>query len=320
MCATAHRPLVVGVSDAFFTIDGAIVLFGAMALAVMLVRSRPQGVTIRRGYRLAFFELRRRVMTPGWIASTTMLAIVLPLSLAIFSAAKRAIPVVEPFRWDLALEEAGVRLHGGRHAWQWLQPIVGQPALTVALDRYYHVGWSLIVLGALALTVVGPVSRYRRRFVTAWVALTFVCGTVAAVAFSSAGPPYYARVTHRSDPYAPLRFYLRSVNEQTPLLSVGGRRALWAAYEHRVDAFGFGVSAMPSMHIATVTLVACLGWAVAPWVGAVTTAAAGIMLVGSVALLWHYAIDGYAGALLAVLIWWAAGRLTSDEAAPAALR
>jgi hypothetical protein len=31
------------------------------------------------------------------------------------------------------------------------------------------------------------------------------------------------------------------------------------------------------------------------------------MIVGSVALCWHYAIDGYAGALVAVAIWYAVG-------------
>jgi hypothetical protein len=32
-------------------------------------------------------------------------------------------------------------------------------------------------------------------------------------------------------------------------------------------------------------------------------------MIGSVHLAWHYAIDGYVGALVAVFGWWAAGKL-----------
>jgi hypothetical protein len=36
---------------------------------------------------------------------------------------------------------------------------------------------------------------------------------------------------------------------------------------------------------------------------------AGLILVGSVHLAWHYAVDSYAGILIAVLSWWIAGQL-----------
>ena len=307
LCFEAGRPLLAGLSDAILTVDGSVTVFGAMAVAIAVVHRRPHGSPVIVGYRIAWRELRWRVASPAWIASVFMLAIVLPLSLAVFSATKRAIPAIQPFAWDVVLERASLTIHGGRHAWQWLQPIVGHPVVTVLLDRYYHIGWSLIALGTLALVVVAPRSSIRRRFLTAWLSLTFVCGTVSALVFSSVGPPYYARISDRPDPYAPLRFYLRTVNDKTPLLSVGGRRALWTAYQSRTDKFGFGISAMPSMHIAVTTLVACLAWTVAPSLGLLASTGVVLMLVGSVSLLWHYALDGYVGCLLAILVWWATG-------------
>jgi membrane-associated phospholipid phosphatase len=36
---------------------------------------------------------------------------------------------------------------------------------------------------------------------------------------------------------------------------------------------------------------------------------AAIIAVGSVLLAWHYAVDGYAGAAIALACWWLAGRL-----------
>jgi hypothetical protein len=35
----------------------------------------------------------------------------------------------------------------------------------------------------------------------------------------------------------------------------------------------------------------------------------GIVLIGSVNLGWHYAVDGYAGILGAIACWWVAGRM-----------
>jgi len=315
MCTAAHRPLFVGLGDAFLTIDGAVAIFGSMALAVALFRARPQGLPPRAAYAVAWRQVRRKTLSTQWLVSVTILLIVLPISLAVFSAAKRAIPSIEPFSWDRTLERYSRELHGGRNAWEWLQPVVGRPPITVVLDRYYHIGWSLLVLGTVGVVVVSPVSRLRRRFLAAWVALSFTCGTLAALTFSSAGPPYFARVTGERDPYSDLRAYLRSVDASVPLLSVGGRRALWAGYQRHVDAFGFGISAMPSMHIATTALVACLAWAVSPALGIVAAAATLVMIVGSVALCWHYAIDGYAGALVAIILWFGIGILEQRKRA-----
>jgi hypothetical protein len=36
------------------------------------------------------------------------------------------------------------------------------------------------------------------------------------------------------------------------------------------------------------------------------------MAVASVSLGWHYALDGYVGAFLAVVVWWIAGAIERD--------
>jgi hypothetical protein len=66
------------------------------------------------------------------------------------------------------------------------------------------------------------------------------------------------------------------------------------------------------MHIATTTLVACMAFAVGPWLGAIATVCTVLMMVASVSLGWHYALDGYVGALLAIAVWWIAGRLERE--------
>ena len=79
---------------------------------------------------------------------------------------------------------------------------------------------------------------------------------------------------------------------------------------------------MPSMHVATATLAACLGFAVRPSLGLVGVVVAVVTEVASVALGWHYALDGYVGSALAIGVWWVSGRLEaqlSQIAAPARL-
>jgi membrane-associated phospholipid phosphatase len=81
---------------------------------------------------------------------------------------------------------------------------------------------------------------------------------------------------------------------------------LWNGYTG-ASSGSIGISAFPSLHVATAVLFAL--YASRRWgrIGLALWAFAATILVGSVVLGWHYAVDGYAGALLSVLIWKAAG-------------
>jgi membrane-associated phospholipid phosphatase len=83
---------------------------------------------------------------------------------------------------------------------------------------------------------------------------------------------------------------------------------LWQKYATREVIFAGGISAMPSMHVAMATLFALVCWRTRRWLGIVMATYAVIIQIGSVHLAWHYAIDGYAGSLGMLLIWWAVGR------------
>jgi len=124
-----------------------------------------------------------------------------------------------------------------------------------------------------------------------------------ATLLSSAGPVYFGRVTGLQDPYAGLVAYLDSVGA----ISRRPQEALWASYEAGRIAFRSGISAMPRMHVAMVTLIALLGWRVHRLAGLLTTLFAIVIMIGSVHLAWHYAVDGYISAAGVVAIWHAVG-------------
>jgi membrane-associated phospholipid phosphatase len=63
-----------------------------------------------------------------------------------------------------------------------------------------------------------------------------------------------------------------------------------------------GVAALPSLHVGLLALFAIATWrwrmlAIVLWLLTAVT------FVGSLALGWHYAVDGYAGLALAALVW-----------------
>ena len=72
---------------------------------------------------------------------------------------------------------------------------------------------------------------------------------------------------------------------------------------------------MPSLHVATSVLFILLARAWGQrWFLWFTVPFAGLILIGSIVLGWHYAVDGYAGGVLAVICWWFAGKVAPRPA------
>jgi hypothetical protein len=314
----AGRPMLVGAVDACDAVLSAAALFGGMALVGELFHRRlkePSGVPALVAYGRAWGALRRDLLTREYMATVALTLIAAPLFLSAFSAAKQAIPALHPFAWDATLSAWGNQLDGGRPLWRRLQPALGRPDITVSLDWFYHRAWTTLLMAAFVWVAFLRPSYLRRRYLFAYAAAFPVIGNWLALALSSAGPAYFDAVTPGTrDPYAGLLAYLRSVDARSPLLSVRAEDALWYAYGHRLEGFGAGISAMPSVHVATATLMALFGFAISRRLGWAMTATAVVTFVASVELGWHYALDGYVGAAIAVLLWWVGGRIMRSGA------
>ncbi len=103
--------------------------------------------------------------------------------------------------------------------------------------------------------------------------------------------------------------YLRATNEIYPIWAVSTQDILWASH---LAGFGDveGVSAMPSMHVATTILFFLLAFAAGKRrLGWFLVGFSLAIFLGSVLLGWHYAVDGYLGALIAYACWKLAGRI-----------
>ncbi len=248
-------------------------------------------------------------LAPGRLLPVVPLLLLIPVFAVAFSFVKTALPILNPYTWDAFFIRWDYLLHGGNHPWRLLQPLLGHPLATGAINFLYNL-WYLIMYVLLMLQVFDTRKpALRMRFLLSFLLSWIVLGTVGAIALSSMGPCFDPALASGGGPYAPLMSYLEATSKQVPLPTLDLQRMLWETYQKNGMAVGSGISAMPSMHVAIATLMALFGWGHSRTAGIVLTAYALIVFIGSIHLAWHYALDGYAGALGAWLIWWLTGRL-----------
>lgn len=259
-------------------------------------------------------DLRYRIFTIERFAVALPVLVILPLMISSYSFLKIAIPAIAPFSWDPAFADWDKAMHGGYDPWQLLQPLLGHPYVTSAINSIYHL-WFFVLYGILLwqmMTLARP--RLRMQFLITSALLWAIIGNLAAILFSSVGPVYFGRITGLPDPFAPLMDYLHATNGFVPVPALAVQDVLWESYVNRGVEVGRGISAMPSMHLATSFSFVMLGLAVRRWLGILLGVFTAFILIGSVHLGWHYAIDGYVAIAMTWIIWRVVGWLLDRPA------
>ncbi len=291
----------------------ALVCAGLAGLSLIALRRHP-GMPLAAALGC---ELGRWGMDAAALLRSLPLLLLLPVFLSLFSSFKALIPMLRPFAWDLRLAELDRALHGGVDPWRLLEPLLVHPAAINALDFVYHPVWSLglfAIWGWQALDRRRPPLRLQVLLAlpAVWIAL----GSVGGVIFSSAGPCYFAEVGGTPDRFAPLLSRLAEIDTGWPLVSQSAQNALWELYLSGASGFGSGISAMPSVHVATAFVAVLLARRYGRALFALALLFFLAICIGSVALGWHYAVDAYAGIALAWPLWLACGALARRIAMP----
>jgi hypothetical protein len=233
--------------------------------------------------------------------------LVWPVFVSTFTSMKSGIPVIVPFYADQWAMKADEFIHGGP-AWEILQPFLGYPIITMAMNFFYHL-WFLVFTFVLifAAFMVGN-DRMRGQFLVALVLTWAILGTGLAISLSSVGPCYYA-VFYGSDPFGGLMKYLNEANQHYPIWALTAQSALLAAHTTAEPGLGRGISALPSLHVAVAVLLVMFSWSFSKIWRVLSIVFLATIMLGSVHLGWHYAIDGYISLALVPVIWWVSGRL-----------
>jgi hypothetical protein len=228
-------------------------------------------------------------------------AVILPIFLMGYTAAKCAIPYIVGYTWDGFWANVDRSLFGD-DVWKIARRLLGTSHEKL-LEWLYSFVWATAFL-----VIANAVAYYgRRRFVgvyfTALLGTWLIGGCLMAYAFSAAGPVF-------APAYDPTLFDRFNSVAQLMNSSVGmnpiatSQHYLEIAARSHIAAKGGGISAMPSMHLGTVS-VFVLAARRTNWLPLALLFWATIFL-GSGYFGYHYWVDGIAAAMVATGCWYAA--------------
>jgi hypothetical protein len=203
------------------------------------------------------------------------------VNMTTFMWVKPLLNYLVPFWADPALADLDRALFLGRDPWTlfgWLN--------STPMAIFYHRGWFAMMVLTLIVILAAPPSPAKSAMMLTYFALWSVVGPVVHALLPAAGPVFYAQLGY-GDRFAALE----TAPETTEMASY-----LWAVYAGEGFGPGSGISAMPSLHIATTAWMIVAVYIFARrWL--IPVAAAGLLIfLLSISLGWHYALDGLAGA------------------------
>lgn len=221
-------------------------------------------------------------------AKTTILAAIAGMMLAgidmlFFMWIKPEITAIAPFWADKLLADIDHAIFG-TDPWR----------LFEAVDLTFHAWaysffWAAAIVATLVWLFSQRPSPKRSVSLLSYFVLWSLFGPIGQYLLSAAGPVFYARIG-LGDRFAELE---RNMPEVTQKVS----GYLWEMHVNGELGIGAGISAMPSLHIATVTWIFLAFRSHRSRLAPLTAVFAIYIFALSVALGWHYAIDGFAGVM-----------------------
>lgn len=231
-----------------------------------------------------------------------------------FSAMKLLVGKIAPYDWDVTFIEWDVILHGD-DVWRILHPVLGEAFITAFIALIYHI-WILYLYLGLPLVCFWQGDPVRRQQMLVSYFLCWIVIGVALANYMASVGPFALNDIAGNDRFLPLMHYLRETGTVVPVMTLDVQDTLLRWHFLRNDGLGRGISAMPSMHVSIAALFAIFGWYVSRLIGAVLTAVLILILIGSVHLGYHYAVDGYVGILATILVWIFAGWMVRKFSSP----
>ncbi|CAA9483861.1 MAG: hypothetical protein AVDCRST_MAG91-162 [uncultured Sphingomonadaceae bacterium] len=229
----------------------------------------------------AFFVQERR--TAAFLTFCVFLA---GVNMTTFMWIKPLLNHLIPFWADPLLADIDKAIFFGRDPWTLLTW-----SNTTAAAIFYHRGWFILMILTLLAVLSAPPSPKKSALMLTYFMLWSVVGPVIHALIPAAGPVFFAQLGY-GDRFSELG----DVTETREAAAY-----LWAIYSGGGFGPGSGISAMPSLHVATTAwMITAVHVYSRLWMWPMAIAALATILL-SVSLGWHYAVDGVVGAAAALL-------------------
>ena len=289
-------------------LDQRMVLYFAILPMVTLVYLAGHSICMSPKAPLTHLIARCHSLNAARFLAGMLLLTVFPIFQGTFTLVKATLPRLHHFTYDAALANLDKALHFGVDPWRITHTLLPWPQLRGLVELTYIGIWVFYVFGTVFYVCVSPhANSLRRRYLITYIFVWILIGNFAAALAMSAGPCFYGYVTGDTARFADLFAFIHAHPHSAITIS---QDYLWAVYVKDVMEFGTGISAFPSLHVATVTLNALFAREVSKKLGLAAWGYVGIIFFISVYTGWHYAVDGYAAICLTSLIYFA-GRALS---------
>ncbi len=234
---------------------------------------------------------------------------------ALFCTMKSVLHTVHPHIVDEALISIERALHGGILPSVEAARLSAYPLLLRMIDALYVLWFVANVLYVFFVLLGDPHNRLRERYLFCFAAGWLGIGLFAATAMASAGPLFLEHFIPVADMSAGARASADAANAF--MHDTAGLHLFQSRFKDMIDGFLASprtvtlntASAMPSMHVALAALMVFHARHVHKILSAVMRVYLAVILIGSVVLQWHYAIDGYVAIALMYVLWKASAYL-----------
>jgi hypothetical protein len=254
------------------------------------------------GDQLKFlYSYLKKLMLPASLRSGFLMlyeffraVLAIKLCLVIYTHLKQEIPVLNPNLYDEALWRIDRWAHLGISPVHLSLHVLSTPLNALLIDWIYAF-WYVLKAPFLLYFIWVAKSTQRMHFLTCYLLLWMIGGAFAIV-FPSLGPVY-------TNPELFEHLNTPTAHRLQEMLWQHYQQLLTNPSIYKIYIYE-GIAAFPSLHVAMAVLFT-IAIKEHRWAFRLMTLYSLLIQIGSVLLGWHYAVDGYFGALLAIGIFYA---------------